>query len=87
MIRGLLYRTLMKLAHRFHWHYAPPVYPDGDTQLWCKWCGFRETIKRRTRTIAELEQILAKPDEAYRIEVQPDGSINAVEIENPPRPK
>ena len=47
MIYGYLYRLLMKVAHRFHWHYAPPVYPEGDTQLWCKWCGFRQTIKRR----------------------------------------
>jgi len=46
MIRGLLYRWLMKLAHRFNWHYAPPIYPEGDTQLWCKWCGVRQTIKR-----------------------------------------
>ncbi len=42
-----LYGPLMKLAHRYHWHYAPPCYPDGDTQLWCRWCGFRQTIKRR----------------------------------------
>ena len=45
MIRGFFYRLIMRVAHRFHWHYAPPIYPDGDTQLWCKWCGFRETIK------------------------------------------
>lgn len=41
-----LYRFLMKLAHRYNWHYAPPVYPEGDTHLWCKWCGFRQTVKR-----------------------------------------
>jgi len=44
---GFFYRRLMKLAHRFNWHYAPPVYPNGDTQLWRRWCGFRQTIKRR----------------------------------------
>jgi hypothetical protein len=43
----IAYRVIMRLAHRYHWHYAPPIYPEGDTQLWCKWCGFRETIKRR----------------------------------------
>ena len=37
----------MRLAHRFNWHYAPPIYPDGDTHLWCKWCGFRQTVRRR----------------------------------------
>lgn len=42
----MLYRFVMKLAHKYNWHYAPPVYPDGDTQLWCQWCGFRETIKK-----------------------------------------
>lgn len=41
-----LYRPLMKLLHRFDLHYAPPCYPDGDTHLWCQWCGFRQTIKR-----------------------------------------
>ena len=43
-IYGYLYGMMMKVAHRYNWHYAPPIYPDGDTQLWCKWCGFRETI-------------------------------------------
>ena len=38
----------MKIAHHFNWHYAPPIYPDGDTMLWCKWCGFRSVIKRKT---------------------------------------
>ena len=47
MIKGFFYRLIMKAAHRYNWHYAPPVYPEGDTQLWCKWCGFRETIKKR----------------------------------------
>ena len=47
MIHGMVYRLVMRIAHRFHWHYAPPIYPDGNTQLWCKWCGFRETIRRR----------------------------------------
>jgi len=44
---GPLYRWIMRFAHKHNWHYAPPVYPDGDTQLWCQWCGFRQTIKRR----------------------------------------
>ena len=52
----------MRLAHRFNWHYAPPIYPEGDTQLWCKWCGFRETIYRRgQKTIYEaLSEMEAK---------------------------
>lgn len=47
MLYSLLYRTTMRLLHHFHLHYAPPIYPEGDTQLWCQWCGFRQTIRRR----------------------------------------
>ena len=43
---GLLYRVIMRIAHHYNWHYAPPIYPENDVQLWCKWCGFRETIHR-----------------------------------------
>lgn len=45
-MKAKLYRLIMKIAHKYHWHYAPPIYPDGETQLWCKWCGFRETISK-----------------------------------------
>jgi hypothetical protein len=48
-VRWRLYRALMKLAHRYDWHYAPmiePIAPEGDMQLWCKWCGFRQTVKQ-----------------------------------------
>lgn len=45
MIYGKLYRFIMKLAHKYNWHYAPPIYPEGDTHLWCQWCGFRQAIK------------------------------------------
>jgi len=44
---GYFYRLIMRIAHKFNWHYAPPIYPEGDTQLWCQWCGFRQTIKRK----------------------------------------
>lgn len=42
---GFFYRLIMRVAHRFNWHYAPPIYPDGDTILWCKWCGLRYKSK------------------------------------------
>lgn len=51
MLKGFFYRLTMRFAHRFNWHYAPPIYPEGDTQLWCKWCGFRATIKRANRPL------------------------------------
>ena len=47
MIYGFFYRLVMRVAHYYNWHYAPPVYPDGNTQLWCQWCGFRQTIYSR----------------------------------------
>jgi len=47
---GCVYQAIMRLAHKYNWHYAPPIYPDGDTQLWCKWCGFRQTIKYRDKS-------------------------------------
>ena len=50
MLRGFFYRIIMRMSHRFNWHYAPPIYPDGDTQLWCKWCGFRQTIARAEKS-------------------------------------
>lgn len=46
LYRRFFYRSLMRVAHRWHWHHAPPIYPEGDVQLWCKWCGFRQTIRR-----------------------------------------
>lgn len=45
MIRGFLYRILMRIAHRYHWHHAPligPISPDQGYQRWCKWCGMRQ---------------------------------------------
>ena len=47
MIYGWLYRSLMKLAHRYDWHYAPVIGPISSGYAcetptwnrWCKWCG------------------------------------------------
>ena len=44
-----LHRPLMRLAHRFDWHYAPvigPLQPGGGYQQWCQWCGLRATYHR-----------------------------------------
>ena len=60
-IYGYFYRLIMKVAHAYNWHYAPPIYPNGNTQLWCKWCGFRQTIKFRRRgeenLVVEYERV------------------------------
>jgi len=52
MIRGWIYRLVMRIAHHYNLHYAPPIYPDGDTQLWCKWCGFRQTIRHSNAEVS-----------------------------------
>lgn len=41
-----LYRPVMKLAHRFNWHHAPPsplADENGVRHHWCQWCGLRGT--------------------------------------------
>ena len=53
---GLAYRIIMRLAHRFNWHYAPPIYPDRDTMLWCKWCGFRQVINEPGKLREEIRR-------------------------------
>ena len=47
-LNGRVYRLVMRIAHHYNWHYAPPIFPEGDTQLWCQWCGFRMTLPRKT---------------------------------------
>lgn len=54
-IRGFFYRLVMRVSHRFNWHYAPPIYPENDVQLWCKWCGFRMTLPRDTKSLVSSE--------------------------------
>ena len=45
-LRGLTYRVAMRIAHRYHWHYTPPIpqIERGKIHLWCKWCGFRASV-------------------------------------------
>lgn len=52
MIYGYFYRLLMRIAHRFEWHYAPIHGPleDGKFQRWCQWCGFRESYRHHPKT-------------------------------------
>ena len=52
---GYFYRTIMRIAHKYNWHYAPQVYPDGDTMLWCQWCGFREVIRKRDGSVKHFD--------------------------------
>jgi hypothetical protein len=61
MIYAYFYRKLMKITHRYNWHYAPLFGPfeDGSTQRWCRWCGLRETY----RPVAGFKSLrVAKPE-------------------------
>lgn len=55
-MKWILYRWIMRVAHRYNWHYAPPVYPDRDTMLWCKWCGLRYVSHRARKGIIGVEK-------------------------------
>ncbi len=61
------YGFVMRVAHRFHWHYAPPCYPDGDTMLWCRWCGMRDVVKRRGEVIGNPHPYTASADSVAAI--------------------
>jgi hypothetical protein len=40
-----MYRPLMKVMHYFNLHHTTTIYPNGDTMVWCEWCGIRDIIK------------------------------------------
>lgn len=51
MIKYFFYKNIQKLLHYFHLHYMPPLYPNGDVQIWCRWCGARYTIQRKSNIL------------------------------------
>lgn len=64
MIYGFFYRLIMRLAHKFNWHYAPVIGPLFDStiyQYWCKWCGLRMDFKRDVDVAEELFLKLKEP--------------------------
>ena len=80
-LRGMLYRALMRLAHRFDWHYAPKIGPlqDGSTQRWCQWCGFRQSYpKPKYRYDKQLRTILPNTNVCTQ-ETQNDGKNGSVQ--------
>ena len=42
-IYGKLHRGFIQLAHRYGWHHVKVIFPDRDIQLWCQWCGLRQS--------------------------------------------
>lgn len=52
----LMYRLVMRIAHRFNWHYMEPMHgiqPDNNSQIWCHWCGARYTLPRKNKPQAD----------------------------------
>lgn len=75
-LKGKLYRIIMKIAHRFNWHYTPPMHLYGDIFLLCKWCGFfgrkippkdgDKTINYHAEQCAVIARRLAENSEKIR---------------------
>lgn len=50
---GVWYRLIMRIAHKYHWHYAPPqpiIREGSKIHLWCQWCGLRGTTNEVDQT-------------------------------------
>ncbi|CAB4156086.1 hypothetical protein UFOVP1301_57 [uncultured Caudovirales phage] len=52
----ILYRAVMRLAHKHGWHYAPQKHmplpntsAPGTYSCWCTWCGLRGTVYKPTK--------------------------------------
>lgn len=43
------YQMFARIAHRFNWHHTVTLGPfdDGATQVWCQWCGLRQSTTKR----------------------------------------
>ena len=60
-----LHRPVMRLAHHFNWHYAPPfVVEDGSEHRWCHWCGLRYAKPSPIKMpISSAREAIAKAEE------------------------
>lgn len=56
-MRGFFYRLVMRVAHKYNWHYMPPCYPENDTMLWCHWCGIRIVTHKGAPTAQEPKHV------------------------------
>jgi hypothetical protein len=55
---GVWYRLVMRIAHKYHWHYMPPlpvIHSDGKVLYRCDWCGIRQTINDGKDKVARNE--------------------------------
>lgn len=44
-MKWFFYRLIMRVAHKYGWHYAPIKRSPDGVMRWCQWCGFRENYK------------------------------------------
>jgi hypothetical protein len=50
-MKRILYRLLMRTAHRYGWHHMRTLNVQGDIHQWCNWCGIRHVKKIDTLDI------------------------------------
>lgn len=75
-VRAVVDARLRELADLLARTY-PTIAGTIRDMLAYKWSAPREPATRRP-TVEELEAILREPDDAYKVEIQPDGSVRAV---------
>lgn len=84
LYRRFLYRRLMKITHRFNWHYAPPNHAltnDGGWPMhWCQWCGMRDFVMDM-RAFRASEGLLAGGEQVRAAEASEHKSRRALDAE------
>ena len=57
MIRGYIYRFVMKISHKFNWHHMKPNphLEPGKIHLWCHWCGIR-SVKTNIKEVISIRK-------------------------------
>lgn len=59
-VGGRPYRAVMRLAHRYGWHYMPATHVEGgDIMHWCQWCGLRHVERKRLTVGEQVDKLLA----------------------------
>ena len=56
-IKGCLYRIIMKISHKYNWHYMKHSYPEGDHVIRFHWCGARYTVSTKISRQRALDKL------------------------------
>jgi len=64
-IYSFFYRTLMRVAHHFHWHRTRTIHPENDIFEVCDWCGlswvkFRGGSRAQSKMLSEMDEVIAQ---------------------------